>query len=67
MYEQFLNALKALGGRATNKQMLEALGWNKVDYIHTKEALKIMKQVKSVRCRGGAVALFEWGTNAEAN
>lgn len=63
MYEQFLNALNELGGYATNRQMLAKLGWNKVDYIRTKEALKIMRQVKSVRCRGGAVAFVNQENN----
>ena len=59
MYKQFAEVLKELGGKATNKVMLEKLGWTKEEYEMIKTALKVDGLIASGRGRGGTVKLVE--------
>lgn len=57
MYEDFLDKLREHGGRATNKAMVEALGWDRGDYMAIRQTLLDRGLVKLNRGRGGSVVL----------
>lgn len=59
MEEQFLEALRALGGAAGNGRLMEALGWNQARYEETKAQLIQRGVVRAGRGRGGSVVLSD--------
>ena len=59
MEEQFLEALRALGGAAGNGRLMETLGWNQARYEETKAQLIQRGVVRAGRGRGGSVALSD--------
>lgn len=67
MYEDFLDALRSFDGRATNKAMVEKLGWDKGDYSAIRQTLLDRGVVKLSRGRGGSVLLVGFDVaNSEA-
>ncbi|WGU40937.1 class I SAM-dependent DNA methyltransferase [Phenylobacterium sp. NIBR 498073] len=59
MEEQFLDALRALGGSAGNGRLREALGWDGAAYDGVRATLIEKGLVKPGRGRGGSVALAD--------
>lgn len=62
MRKHFLDTLAFLGGKATNKKLLELLSgadgaWDKVTYNHIKNQLKAEGLIVLGRGRGGTVKL----------
>lgn len=57
MHEEFLNALRELGGKATNKALREKLGWELGKYLGTKNDLLNAQEIRLQRGRGGTVAI----------
>lgn len=56
----FIVALEKLGGKATNKALKEALGWNMAEYIVVKRELAEKGVIKLGRGRGGTVKLVNY-------
>jgi type I restriction enzyme M protein len=59
MYEKFLEILQNLGGRSSNRVMMEITGWEKNEYLSVRDALVADKKIKLGRGRGGSVILIE--------
>lgn len=59
MYEIFVQVLTEMGGKATNKAMLTALGWDKDEYKLARYGLITAGKIKQYRCRGGGVELIK--------
>lgn len=57
MYEEFLEVLRAFGGRSTNKAMVEKLKWDRGDYDAIRKTLLDRGVVKLSRGRGGSVVI----------
>lgn len=58
MLEKFIEVLTSFGGKATNKAMLEALGWEKDEYLTLREAMVQDGLLKIAKGRGGSVVLI---------
>lgn len=59
MQQEFLNALRELGGSAGNGRLRETLGWDEATYDGVRLALIDAGQIKPGRGRGGSVALAD--------
>lgn len=59
MLEKFIEVLTSFGGKATNKAMLEALGWEKNEYLNLRSAMVADGQIKLAKGRGGSVVLVK--------
>jgi type I restriction enzyme M protein len=57
--EEFLGALKALGGSAGNGRLRELLGWEEAPYEAVKASLLASGRVRTGRGRGGSVSLAD--------
>lgn len=57
MQQEFLNALRELGGSAGNGRLRETLGWDEATYDGVRLALIDAGHIKPGRGRGGSVAL----------
>jgi type I restriction enzyme M protein len=57
--EEFLGALKALGGSAGNGRLRELLGWEEAPYEAVKASLLVSGRVRTGRGRGGSVSLAD--------
>lgn len=59
MQQEFLDALRELGGSAGNGRLREALGWDEATYDGVRLALIDAGQIKPGRGRGGSVSLAD--------
>jgi hypothetical protein len=59
MLEKFIALLTSFGGKATNKGMLEALGWEKDEYLNLRAAMVADGVIKLAKGRGGSVVLVK--------
>jgi type I restriction enzyme M protein len=57
--EEFLGALKTLGGSAGNGRLRELLGWEEAPYEAVKASLLASGRVRTGRGRGGSVSLAD--------
>jgi type I restriction enzyme M protein len=57
--QEFLDALRELGGSAGNGRLREALGWDEATYDGVRLALIDSGQIKPGRGRGGSVVLAD--------
>jgi hypothetical protein len=59
MYEELVNTLKKMGGKATNKALQNRLGWDKADYLNARLAMLQGGYIRLARGRGGSVLLSD--------